>query len=164
MAGSAGSGEADLYVVGVVGSGIVRLMAGVTIRGHGCVVVVGVALRAGQRCMRARQREDRCVIECGRRPVGRGVAQGAIGGEARRDVGRIGCAGKVGLMATIAIGWKRQVVVIGVALRAGDSRVRSGEREGCVVVVEGGGRPCRGVMAGGTGSRHGRGGVWRTIG
>ena len=52
--------------------------------------------------MRAGEREGRVVIEGGRCPVRRRVAQGAIGWEARGDVGGICGAGEVLLVAAVA--------------------------------------------------------------
>jgi hypothetical protein len=46
VAGSAGRGEAGLSMIGIIGSVVVSLMAGVAICRNGCVVVVGMALRA----------------------------------------------------------------------------------------------------------------------
>ena len=65
--------------------------------------------------MRAGEREGRVVIEGGRCPVGRRVAQCAIGWEAGGDVGRVGGAGEVLLVAAVATGGQRGVVVIDVA-------------------------------------------------
>lgn len=56
-------------------SGPVGTMASITIRRQGCVVIVGVALCAGNGSMRPGQRKDRCVIESRRRPRHRRVAK-----------------------------------------------------------------------------------------
>ena len=57
------------------------------------------------------------------------MAQSALGGETCSDVLGIGGPGEVRLMAAIAGGWQRCVVVIGMALRATYCGVRSSQRE-----------------------------------
>ena len=68
------------------------------------------------------------MIEGSRSPACGGVAEGAIGGETGCDVVGIGGPGEVRLMARVTGGWRRRVVVVGVALRAGDGCMRAGER------------------------------------
>jgi len=63
VARSTGGGKTGCRMGGSVGPGVIRLMAGVAIRGHCRVVVIRVAARAGNRSMSAGQREDRRVIE-----------------------------------------------------------------------------------------------------
>lgn len=123
-------------------------MAGVAIGRHGCVVVIGVALRAGQSGMCAGQRKHRCVIECGRSPVSGRVAQSAICREAGRHVSGVRGPGKIRLVAAVAGRWQRCIVVIGMATRARNSRMCAGQRESRVVMVKGRRRPGRSVMAG----------------
>ena len=152
VARGAGSGEARSYVIGVRGPGVVRLVAGVTIRRHSCVVVVGMARRARHSDMGAGKREGASrMVKRGRVP-GRGrVANGAVRREAGGDVVGTCGRGEVGLMAGVARGRRRDVVVVGVALRAGDGSVRAGERIICVKrVVKLGIEPVCSGVAGGT--------------
>jgi hypothetical protein len=74
MASGARGGEASRRVRRSVGSGIIRLVAGVAIGRHRCVVVIDMALRASQRGMKAGQGEYCRVIEGRRSPVRRRVA------------------------------------------------------------------------------------------
>ena len=113
---------------------------------------------AGNRCVRSCERERRVVVvedcACPRCGV---VACGAGGGEACRDVIRIGRCGVLVLMAGVTIGRRRRKVACGVARCAGNRFVCPGERERCVVVVEDRACPCRGVVtidAGGGESRR----------
>ena len=122
-------------MVGIRGAGEIRLMAAVAGRGQRCVVVVGVALRASHRGVGARQREGRgVVIEGGARPIRCGMACGARGGEAHRDV--IGVRGPVviGLVAGITIRRHCCVVVVRMATCARHSSVEAGQREHCRVI------------------------------
>ena len=110
---------------------VVRLVAGVAGRRRIDVAVVDVALDTGQRRVRACQRVVRIggVIECDRRPVACAVA--GVAGSRERGGCVIGIAGGVpiGLVAAKTAGWQRSVVAVRVALRAGQSRVRAGERK-----------------------------------
>jgi len=74
------------------------------------------------------------------------VAGGASGGEVGRDVVRILDARVIRLVARIAVGRDRGVVVGDVARRAGYRDVRAGERERGVVVIKSGGSPVRGAV------------------
>lgn len=79
MASRACSGETRSGVIGIRRSDIVGLVARVAIRGHGCVVVVRMALRAGNADMSPGQGEcTRRVIECRRTPAIGRVAYRAI--------------------------------------------------------------------------------------
>jgi len=104
------------------------------------------------------------VIEGGRSPVGRGVAQRAVGREATGHVRRVSGAGKVGLVASIAVGRQCQVIVIHVALRARHGDVCAGQRERRGVVIERGTCPVGGAVAHGTRSGQTRGRVRRIVG
>ena len=75
------------------------------------------------------------------------MAEGAVGGEASSDVRWIIRAGVVGLVAPVAGCGQGRVVVVGVALRAGQGGVGAGERKRSVVVIEGGAGPRCGVVA-----------------
>ncbi len=57
VAGFAGRGESRRDVIGIRGPGVIRLVAGVAISRHRCVVVIGVAQRASHSGMSARKRE-----------------------------------------------------------------------------------------------------------
>jgi len=75
------------------------------------------------------------------------MTERAIGGESRRSVRRVLRAGVIGLMAAVARGWKRGVVVVHVALRTLHRGVRASQREGRLVVIKRGQRPRCGVVA-----------------
>ena len=85
------------------------------------------------------EREEGVVTrrQRGGNPRGGGVARGAGGGPTRSNMIGICGAGKVCLVARVTIGWRSGKHVIDVALIAPDVDVCPGEREGCVVVVEG---------------------------
>ena len=106
-----------------------------------------MALRARNRCMSARQRKDRRVIEGRRSPVCSRVAMRAVGRESCGNVSGILGSRKVSLMAPIAGGGQRCVVVIHVALRTLNGRMRAGERETRLVVIERSQRPRSCVVA-----------------
>jgi hypothetical protein len=65
----------------------------------------------------------RCVVEVDIGPVRRGMASVAGGGEAGRDVVGVGGAIPIRLVAAVAIGGKRGVVIVYVAFRARDGRM-----------------------------------------
>lgn len=100
----------------------VRLMAAIASRRQSGVVVIDVALRAGDADMGASQRERGVVvIEGGLRPR-RGVMACVAGcGKAGADVVWIGCSGVICLMTAIAGCGKSGVVVVHMTLRAWDS-------------------------------------------
>jgi len=127
MAGSAGGRPSRRHMVRIRGPGEIRLMAGVTSRRRAGKNIVDVALDAINRGVRAGQREGRAVvIERGPGPCSGRMAGIARGGKPRRGVSRIGGAVPIGLMAAIAGGGQGCVVVIGVALCAGQGRMRPG--------------------------------------
>lgn len=80
----------------------VGLMASEARRGQRCVVVVHMALSARNRRMCAGQWKHRGVIEGGRGPVGRCVAERTVGRESGGSVRWIGGAGEVSLVAAVA--------------------------------------------------------------
>lgn len=86
-----------------------------------------MALRAGKRCMIARQREGRVVV--GRRvPGGRAVAVRAVLREGQRNVIRRTLV--IRLMARDAIRGQLREGAVGVALHTGQAIVTAGQREG----------------------------------
>ena len=85
------------------------------------------------------------VVERGSGPAGRGVARIASRRETSGLVIGIRGPGVIRLVTAIAGRWQRRVVVVHVALRAGDvRRMISRQRECRGVVIEGGARPIRG--------------------
>lgn len=108
-------------MIGIGGAIEIGLMARITGSGRICVGIVGMALRAGQRSVRTRQRIVRVerMIEIDVCPVRCGVAYVAGGGESGGSVTRVGCPIPIGLMAAETIGRQRCVVIVGVALCAG---------------------------------------------
>ena len=149
MAQCAIGGEAGRHVGRIRGPSEIRLVAAVAIGWQRGVVVIRMARSAGNGSMCTRQRERRgVVIKCRSGPVSSRVTSGTRGREASSNVIGIGCPGKIRFVASIAVGGHSRVVVIGMTCCAGDSRVRAGQRERRVVVVEGRRRPRRCVMAG----------------
>lgn len=128
--------EARRDVLGISGAGKVLGVARIAIRRQlGAEVAVEVTRGAGQGRVRAGERESRVVvIEGGWDPGAGGVADGTICREARGNVIGIGGACEVLLMAAIAARRNAGVIVVDVALSAGQGEVRAGER---VVRVEG---------------------------
>src|ERR1035441_8032006 len=95
--------------------------------------------------------------ECGARPVGGGVAGGAILRESGRLMGGIGGPVIVGLMAVPASRAGQAEVIVDVALHALQGSVRAGEGEAGGSVIKRGARPIGGGVAGGTILRETRG-------
>lgn len=117
-------------MVRILGTVVIRLVAAITRGGKCGVVVVDVALCAWHVHMRSRQRERRrAVIETGLRPGGRGMARLAGRREPNRSVIWIIRAGIVRFMTGVTVRWHGRVVVIHVALRARNRRVRPRQRE-----------------------------------
>lgn len=86
------------------------------------------------------------VVKGGSRPSRRGVARRARGGESCSRVVRVRRILIIRLVAGIAVGGNRAVVVVNVAVGAGHCGMRSRQRERRVVVIERGGNPrARGV-------------------
>ena len=112
-------------------TGKVCLVAGVARGRSRSVVVVGVALGAWHSRVRARQRiiRIRSVIEVDVRPIRRVVTRFARGWECNRGMVWIGRTFPVRLVAAVAGGRQRCVVVVGVALRACHRCMRSRQRE-----------------------------------
>ena len=129
MANRAVRGETRSNMVRVRRSSKVGLMAGVTRCRRVGVVVVDVALRAGQRRMHTRQGIIRVlgVIEVDGRPVRCCVARIAGRGEARGRMIRICRAVPIRLMASETCGRQCRVVVIRMAL--GTARRGMGTRQ-----------------------------------
>jgi hypothetical protein len=127
VADGAIGGESRRDVIGTCGSVEVRLMASVACGRSRCVVVVGVALRAGEGRMHPCQRVVGVdgMVEGDGSPVCGGVASGACGGEARGYVIGVCRCCKVSLMASIAGRWQSRVIVIGVALSASKASMSS---------------------------------------
>jgi len=156
VASGACGGEADCSVRRIIGPAVIGFVARVAIGRYGCVVVIRVALCAGHRRVEAGQREHSRVIERRRSPVGGRVTESTVGWEACGHMGGIRGSREIHLVAAIAGRWQRGVVVIGVALCARDSNVRTGQRERCVVVIKGRCCPGRGVVASSTCGREAR--------
>lgn len=125
----------------------IRLMAAVARRRQSRVVVVRVALCARHSRMRPGQREYRSMIEGGRRPVCRRVAERAVRGKSCRNVRGIVGAGEVSLVTSVAGRRQRRVVVVHMALRALNGSMRAGKREARFVVIEIRQRPRSRVVA-----------------
>lgn len=123
-------------VVGICGSGVIRLVARVAGRRRVCVVVICVALGAAQRRVQARQWIVRILrmVEVDICPVRRRMARFARGRECGRGVVRVRRSRPVSAMASVTIRRQGRVVIVGVALSTRHSGVRPGQREDrCVV-------------------------------
>ena len=150
VAGRAGCGPGGSYVIGIRGAGEISLVAGVAVRGRASEDIVDVALIAGDRNMRASEREGRVVvIEGSASPGSGGMAGIAGGGESCSSVIWIGCSVPICLVAAVTGGRQCCVVVVCVACGAGNRGVEAGERKRRVVVIERGGAPGRGGVADG---------------
>lgn len=115
-------------MLGIRGTREIRLVTRVAGRRSGSVVVIRMALRALQCCVHSGQRIVRIqgVIEIHARPCG-GVMTGVAGG--REGDGRVVWIGgvlEVGLVTTKAVRWQCAVVVVGMALRAGNCCMGTG--------------------------------------
>ena len=147
MARVASGREVRRHMAWIGGAGEVLLVATVAGCRDGGVVVVGMARGAGHRGMEAKQREHRRVIEGRRSPIRRGVAKRAISRESGGYVGRIGGAREVRLVATVAVGRQRRVVVVRVARRTSHGDVRARQRERRRVVIKACSGPIRSAVA-----------------
>jgi len=143
--------KAGGYVIGICSSSEVCLVARIAGRWSRSVIVVCVALSAGHSCVHACQRVIRKdgMIKRDVGPVRRGMACITGSRKSRGDV--IGIRGpiEIRLVAAVAGGRQRRVVVVGVALRARNSRMRSRQRERGRVIESGRG-PAAGRVAQGT--------------
>ena len=122
----------------------VLVMARVAVRGRGHVVIVGVALCAGNRGVFPRKRPMRVqsMIEFGIRPVEGRMANPAVPGQRERDVGRIGRTCKIGTMARIALRRRPLKDIVDMTGSAGQRGVRPGQRvAGVLQMVELGAEP-----------------------
>ena len=130
--------ETSRGVVRIVRRLIVRLMAAITGGRQRGVVVVHVALRAGDGYVEAGQRECRQVmVERRLQPRGGVVAYLAGVGESHRCVRRIVGAVVIRHVASRARGVGEVVVSVHVTLGARDVHVEAGQRKPGVVVIEG---------------------------
>jgi len=124
-----------------------------------------VTLGAGDLGVGAGQWElSRVVIEGRPGPVGGAVAGSARGGEAYRRVGRTVGLVEIGLVASDAVSGQSGVVIVDVALGAGDLGVGAGKWELSLAVVEGSAGPSRRVVALRAGGGEADGRVRRTVG
>ncbi len=137
VAGLAGGGKAGGGVIGIGGGAVFRFVAGIAVRRNGGVVVVDVAVGAGDCDVLTRQGKSRlAVVKRGWLPGRGGVAQLALLRESRRDVVRV-CRGLVILQMAGGASHAGQVVIaVDVARRAGDADMRAGQREARRRVVE----------------------------
>jgi hypothetical protein len=146
MAGVACGWKRNCDVIGIGGSRKICLVASVAVGRESCVVVVGMALCAQERSVGAGQWEYRRMVECGRGPVGGGVAQCAICRESGGNVGGIRRPIEIRLVASVAGGRQCCVVVVDVALCASHGNVCASEWERRGVVIESCAGPiCRGM-------------------
>ncbi len=137
VAGRAGRRESRRRVVRIGRACVISLVAGIAVRRQGGVVVVNVATGAGNGYMCSRQREWRVVvIEAGRNPGRRVVANIALLREADRNVIRVGGALEIFEVAAHACGAREVIVVVNMARGARSRRMRSRQRETRSCVIE----------------------------
>ena len=147
--------ESCLPVIGVVGLGVVRQMAGDTRRVRQFVISVDVALRTLQRRMRAGQSPSGlAVVELCPGPGRRAVA--SVAGSGESGLGMIWIRGAVVVLhVTGAASSTGQLVVpVHVALRARQTGVCSGERKARAGVIETRIAPIHRAVANLTGLRY----------
>ena len=165
IAGRARIGVAGDVAVVRVGLRLVRMRVAVDALEGREVPGVLVAVAARRPATPVRAGVDRevapVVVEVGPAPGARVVAVLARRREARRRVVRVGRAVVVRLMARVAVGRRAGVAAADVAGRAGDPRVRAGQREARLAVVEAGRLPGGRVVAGRAGRREAGGRVVR---
>jgi hypothetical protein len=120
-----------------------RLMAAVTIRGHRGKVIVHMAARArNRRGMETCQRESRIiVIERRGLPHRSCVAERAVGRESNLRVDRSCRALISSQVARNTSGHRQLVVVVDVAARASNRRMKTSQREACCRVIKYRSRP-----------------------
>ena len=126
VARCAGGGEGSRDVIWVGGFAEVVRVASIASGGQGFEVVIGVALQARDRCMGPGEREGR-MVEGRSGPSAGGVAHGAICREPGGHVSGIGGPVEVRLVAGVAGGGRRAVVIAYMALRASYRGVLAGE-------------------------------------
>ena len=132
----AGSREPRLLVVRVVGTLLVRLVAGVAEGAQPVVDAAGVTRAARGLQVRTGQREVAVgMVERRRNPRRGTVAHGAVGREPALGVIRVRGSLVVRLVARVADGAEAVVDAAGVAGRAGRRRVGPGQREARLRVV-----------------------------
>lgn len=141
--------EPDRSVVRVIGVRVVGEMAR-----HACRVCQSIGIATGM-ALAALQRR----VRPGQGPAGRGMIEGrlsprscvvtdlALLREAYRHVIRVGRAGEILLMAAVAGRWQAGVIVVYVALRALNARVRAGEWKRRLGMIERCRHPRRGGVA-----------------
>ena len=145
VAGRAGGRPASCDVIGICGSGKIRLMARVASGRCSRKDIVDVALDAVDGSVRTGEGEGRAVvIEGCPRPGGCGVASVAGGGEARRCMCRISGSVPIRRMAAVAGSGQGCVVAVYVTRHTGHGCVSAREGECGGGVIEGGRSPVGG--------------------
>ena len=150
--------ESGRRVRGIIGGGVILLVARVALRAIQRVVVADVAIRAlaGGHRVRSGQGETRGrVVKLAMVPQHRIVA--AFAGGRKSSMGNRSCRPSIILLvAGVTRGAIQRVVVIDMAIGAlpWRCRVRSGQRESGAVVVEGRIQPGSRVVTGGASLRE----------
>ena len=141
----------------------VGLVTAIAIGGEGSVIAVHVALSARGRHMRAGQRESRLrVVERRWTPGGGCVTHRAIGRENRSNVIGIDRLSEVRLVALVTIGRRMYILIVHVAMDAGQGGVHSSKRiSGVGDVIEFSIQPIRSRVAHATIMRQARRNVRR---
>jgi len=147
MAGLACGWESSRYVVRIVRGLVLGFVTRIAIAWNRGVVVVHMAARARNASVRAHQWES-CVVvvERGRLPRGRAVANVALQRKSAGDVIRIGRGLVVRQMAADTRGCRQIVVSALVAISALQLQVPARQREAALGMIEGGRLPGRRAM------------------
>lgn len=146
------------HVVRVRHTGVISLMAGVTIRGRACVFAADVTVRTLHGHVRSRQREGSlAMVEVRGRPSGGAVADFTGLRESGGNVIGIRSAVEVREMTRVAESTQTCVFAAGVASRAGLANVSSCQREERLGVIENCPRPAVRRVANGAVSRKSSG-------
>ena len=150
VAGRARRREGGRHVVRVLGGLVLGLVAGDAVGGRARVLAPHVALGAVHALVSTREGESGlAVVGEGRGPPGVDVVAGvALGGESGRDVVGVLDRLVVGLVAGEAVGGRPRVLAAHVATSAVHLLVRPGQGEPGPAVIEGGGTPGAGGVAG----------------
>jgi hypothetical protein len=127
---------------------IVRFRFRVAIRALEHTVVVWVRMAGGADSVRSSVvHREVCVVESGIEPTGSRMTRGTRRRKARTHVGRIRCPAVVLLVTTVAICRQGRVVIVYVAARTRNTRVRTRQGEARVVVIKSCLGPGRRVVA-----------------
>lgn len=135
MAGFTIGRESHRQMIGIRSIVVLLLMAGITICRR-TAIAIGMAGQTGQHGMRSGQRElSLIVIECSRRPRGRGMALGTVMVKIIGNVIGIGYGIIILLVTGVAIRWRTRIS-ISVTSNALERQMGAGQWKLCLVMIE----------------------------